>query len=234
MSNIKHCGYCGNTVDAADRHCRTCGKDLTVPVGEPPQVYYKPIPQTARICCNCGKTLPAAVQFCGECGAKNEIVKDKKLPYCVLCNELLPESARYCTLCGMQYVEKEDGFVEIPVQPTCGTCGTVFMPGTTFCTKCGAPAERKQAARIKKTVPACRECGTPIRVDRNFCDNCGRQVTNCRAALKNVTVKQQSGAYVRPIVLGNGRLQCPVCGLSDMHASRTSCWNCSTKFIKPE
>jgi uncharacterized OB-fold protein len=66
----------------------------------------------------------------------------------------------------------------------CHRCNTLYKPGETYCTNCGAKLQGRDYGTSTITTPAssksCKSCGSSIKPDSSFCRNCGAKIERTR------------------------------------------------------
>ena len=83
-------------------------------------------PAKTIACKKCGMMNAEGTKFCSKCGEKLSTTKIE----CYSCKTLVDDSVKFCPNCGNAMQKK-----------TCPNCHTENMPGTKFCTECGAKLE---------------------------------------------------------------------------------------------
>jgi predicted amidophosphoribosyltransferase len=112
----------------------------------------------------------------------------------------------------MEYVKDENGFIELPADNECPSCGFELSDGDRFCPKCGKPVE--DSDKTFRVSPCCPECRSVIHPDMAFCTVCGKPLG-------------------KTPMITDGTITCHVCGAAHQPLNRTRCWSCGAEFVIP-
>ena len=70
-----YCPVCGTQVDAVDRFCKKCGRDLRVTLPSLPSSYKEEVEMNSSFCPSCGKPVDFGQSFCNRCGFELRLPK---------------------------------------------------------------------------------------------------------------------------------------------------------------
>ena len=56
----------------------------------------------------------------------------------------------------------------------CQKCGNKLDDNAKFCTRCGTPAEKREAG-VRTERRVCHSCGKPLAEGAEFCTKCGQR-----------------------------------------------------------
>ena len=166
---LRLCPNCGCELSIDMRFCSECGTLMADESPEEPR------------CKRCGEPLAEGAKFCTKCGQPADV------PAPVFADsepimEYEPETAPSIDTPPESAEEPAEEPVEepTPAQNVCPVCGEPLLPGSTFCTSCGARIEITTAE--PETAPArpafCTGCGSPLTPGVAFCTECGQPVAN--------------------------------------------------------
>ena len=145
------CPQCGSMLDPAERFCKECGFDTTIPAIARQEVA-QPHP------------LPAAE----EITASPEPVKESGLPevnglFCPQCGSGIEADERFCQECGFDTINSEIIEPETP-EP---------LPIPETAEEFTQPVSLKEPLSPEVSTAFCTQCGTGITADERFCQECG-------------------------------------------------------------
>ena len=201
----KVCVRCGGEVSASAKFCTSCGSELSQTTGSqfaglaagaaaggggvtaPPAAA---VDTATWHCAECGSEHESATHFCADCGTPRErarrFTRDDATP--AIDTPRLTQASD-----ALAHSSPAPGTGTDPLGaetrpaagPPCPNCGAAKLPGSSFCTSCGAALGSRANAGVMTAAPngatrpaavTCPSCGAGFDSPRMFCTGCGTRL----------------------------------------------------------